>query len=147
MSLHPCFRWRWLDINVFLWLRKQQPRFAQASPRVIFKRKNLIEQLKPLIEWMLYEKSQYAEFNVPTCGKIAVWQLCRERQPVWNSHDGLNLTCLDQCHGVCSRGTSSSEVWHKRIVIKSTDAYSLNSKFDRWVYILVFAEGDCCRFA
>ena len=25
--------------------------------------------------------------------------------------------------------------------------YSLQSKFDRWVYILVFAEGDCCRFA
>ena len=46
------------------------------------------------------EKAQYAEFNVPTCGKIAVWQLCRERQPFWNSHDGLNLTCLDQCHGV-----------------------------------------------
>ena len=32
-------------------------------------------------------KAQYAEFNVPTCGKIAVWQLCRERQPLWNSHD------------------------------------------------------------
>ena len=47
---------------------------------------------------MLYEKAQYDEFNVPTCGKIAVWQPCRERQPFWNSHDGLNLTCLDQCH-------------------------------------------------
>ena len=23
----------------------------------------------------------------PECGKIAVWQLCKERQPVWNSHD------------------------------------------------------------
>ena len=32
-------------------------------------------------------KAQYAEFNVPTCGKIAVWQLCRETQPSWNSHD------------------------------------------------------------
>ena len=36
------------------------------------------------------EKAQCAEFNVPTCGKIAVWQLCREMQPLWNSHDGPN---------------------------------------------------------
>ena len=46
--------------------------------------------------------------SVPTCGKIAVWQLCRERQPFWNSHDGLNLKWLDQCHCVRSHGTSSS---------------------------------------
>ena len=94
----------------------------QASPRVIFKRKNLIEQLKPLLIWMLIERgrAQHAEFNVPTCGKIAVWQPCRERQPFWNSHDGLNLTCLDQCHGVGSHGTSSSQGWRQRIVIKST---------------------------
>ena len=30
-----------------------------------------------------------------------------QRQPVRNSHDGLNLTCLDQCHGVRSHGTNS----------------------------------------
>ena len=47
-------------------------------------------------DWKV-EKAQYAELNVPTCGKIAVCQLCRERQPFWNSHDGL-----DQCHGVRS---------------------------------------------
>ena len=34
---------------------------------------------------------------VPTRANIAVCQLCRERQPLWNSHDGL-----DQCHGVRS---------------------------------------------
>ena len=45
--------------------------------------------------------------SVPTWANIAVCQLCRERQPFWNSHDGLNLTCLDQCHGVGSHGTSS----------------------------------------
>ena len=61
------------------------------------------------------EKAQYAEFNVPTCVKIASWQLCRETQPVWNSHDGLNLTCLDQCHGVGSHGTSSSQGWAKEL--------------------------------
>ena len=54
-------------------------------------------------------------------------------------HDGLNLRCLDQCHGVRSHGTSSSQGWRRRIVVQS--------KFDPWVYILVFAEGDLCRFA
>ena len=113
-----------------------------------------IANIKPLPEWKA-EKVEYkmptcvnrcANFlccqltDVPTCGKIAVWQLCRERQPLWNCHDGLNLTCLDQCHGVGSHGTSSSHGWRKRIVIQQ-------SKFDRWVYILVFAEGDCCRVA
>ena len=44
-------------------------------------------------------------------------QPCRERQPLWNSHDGLNLTCLDQCHGVRSHGKSSSQSWRKRIVM------------------------------
>ena len=32
-------------------------------------------------------------------------------------HDGLNLRCLDQCHGVRSHGTSSSQGWGKRIVV------------------------------
>ena len=51
---------------------------------------------------------QYVPFHA-NMGNIAVCQLCRERQPFWNSHDGLNLTCLDQCHGVGSHGTSSSQ--------------------------------------
>ena len=80
--------------------------------------------MKPMPEWKV-EKVERAEFNVPTCGKIAVWQMCRERQPLRNSHDGLNLTCLDQCHGVRSPGTSSSQGWRKRIVVQS--------KFDPWV--------------
>ena len=62
----------------------------KASPRVIFNWKNLIEQLKLIAQmnadWKV-EKAQYAEFNVPTFDKIAVWQLCKERQPLWNSHD------------------------------------------------------------
>ena len=86
-------------------------------------------------DWKV-EKAQYAEFKVPTCGKIAVWQLCRDRQPLWNSHDGLNLTCLDQCYGVRSHGTSSSQGWRKRIVIQQ-------SEFDPWVHSFIFAEGDC----
>ena len=31
---------------------------------------------------------------MPTWANIAVSQLCRERQPLWNSHDGLNKTCF-----------------------------------------------------
>ena len=62
----------------------------KASPRVIFSWKNFIEQLNLIAhmnaDWKV-EKAQYAEFNVPTCGKIAVSQLCKERQPLWNSHD------------------------------------------------------------
>ena len=43
-----------------------------------------IGQMNP--DWKV-EKAQYAEFNVPTCGKIAVWQLCSETQPLWKCHD------------------------------------------------------------
>ena len=32
-------------------------------------------------DWKV-EKAQYAEFNAPTCDKIAVWQLCKETQPL-----------------------------------------------------------------
>ena len=73
-------RQRWtLDINVFLWLCKR-PRFAQGQPKGCFRLKELhrtakaYSQMNP--DWKV-EKAQYAEFNVPTCGKIAVWQLCR----------------------------------------------------------------------
>ena len=159
MSLHPCFRRRWLlqvclgktfsqkhafvDISVFLCLRKQQPRFAQGQPKGYFQTKELDRTTEALarmnVVWKV-EKAERAEFNVPTWANIAVCQPCRERQPVWNSRDGLNLTCLDQCHGVRSHGTSSCQGWRKRIVIQQ-------SEFDPWVHILVFAEGDCCRFA
>ena len=44
-----------------------------------------------------------------------------QRQPVRNSHDGLNLTCLDQCHGVGSHGTSSSQGRRKKIVIQQSE--------------------------
>ena len=79
-----------VDISVFLWLRKQPPRFAQGQPKGYFKLKELHRTTKPYsqvnADWKV-GKAQYAEFNVPTCGKIAVWLLCRETQPLWNSHD------------------------------------------------------------
>ena len=36
------------------------------------------------------------------------------------------ITCLDQCHGVRSHGTSSSQGSRKRIAIQSYTVYSLN---------------------
>ena len=124
-----------VDISVFL---SSNARFAQGQPK-----KELHRTTKAIDQMNTdgrVEKAQYVEFNVPTCGKIAVWQLCRERQPFWNSHDGLNLTCLDPCYGVRSHGTSSSQGRRQRLVIEQ-------SEFDPWVHIFIFAEGDCCRFA
>ena len=73
-----------VDISVFLWLRKQRPRFAQGQPKGYSQLKELHRTTKPYsqvnADWKV-GKAQYAEFNVPTCGKIAVWLLCRETQP------------------------------------------------------------------
>ena len=94
----------------------------QDSPNSYFRKKELDGTIEPIArmnaEWRV-EKAEFAEFNLPTCGNIAVWQLCRERQPLWKSHDGLNLSCLDQCHGVRSLGASSSQGWRKILVIQS----------------------------
>ena len=93
-------------------------RCAQGQPKKEFHRTT-----KAIADWKV-EKAQYADFNVPTFGKIAVWQLCRERQPFWNSHDGLNWHVW--INAMVFVG------WRQRIV----KVYSLQSKFDRWVYIL-----------
>ena len=61
-------------------------------------------------------------------------------RPAMISSGQCFLTCLDQCHGVRFHRTSSSQGWRQRIVTQQ-------SEFDPWVHILVFAEGDCCRFA
>ena len=98
----------------------------KASPMAIFKWKNLIGQLNPLLEWMLNESWRRLNANtsqtqhVPLRANIASHQLCREKQPLWKSHDDLNLSCLDQCHGLRSLRTSTSQGWRKRIVIQST---------------------------
>ena len=120
----------------------------KASPMAIFKYfqvKELDRTTEPIarmnVEWKL-EKAEFAEFNMPTCGNTAVWQLCRERQPLWKSHDGLNLTCLDQCHGVRFHGTRSSQGWRKRNVIRHSTVMG-----DPWVYIRVFNQPASCRFA
>ena len=59
-----------VDIRVFLSLRKQQPIFAQGQPKKEFHRATrAIAQMNA--DWKVKE-AQYAEFNVPTCGTIAV---------------------------------------------------------------------------
>ena len=79
-----------VDISVFLWLRKQRPRFTQGQPKGYFQTKELHRTTQAIAQmnadWKV-EKGHYAEVNVPTCGKIAVWLLCKETQPLWNSHD------------------------------------------------------------
>ena len=79
-----------VDISVFLWLRKQRPRFAQGQPKGYSQLKELHRTTQAIAQmnadWKV-EKGHYAEFNVPTCCKIAVWLLRRETQPLWNSHD------------------------------------------------------------
>ena len=64
-----------MDISVFLSLRKQQPRFAQGQPRGYFQMKELHRTTKPYSQMNAdgkVAKAQYAEFNVPTLGKVAV---------------------------------------------------------------------------
>ena len=114
-------------ICVSLWLRKQRQRFAQDQPKGYFETKvfelllNHAKSIIPMKErWGRLRMVRYDKFNLPACGNIAIWQLRRERQPLWNSHDGLNLTCLDQCHGVPSHGTSSSPGRRNRIALLST---------------------------
>ena len=57
-----------------------------------------IEAMVPMNErWGRLSFLRNDEFNVPAVASIAVCQLCRERQPSWNSHFGVTLTCLDLC--------------------------------------------------
>ena len=64
--------------------------------------------------WGRLRMLRYDEFNVPTCDNVAIWQLCRERQPFWNGHDGL-----DQSLAQAPPKADAKEV-----------LYSLPSKFD-----------------
>ena len=110
---------------------------AKIRPRVIFNWKNLIEQLKLLLEWMLIERwRRYAGFNVPTCEKIAVCQLCRERQRLWNSRDSWwpepkKFWSMPWC-------SFSWQKLHPRLAQENCGLY----EFGRWVNILVFTEAN-----
>ena len=53
--------------------RKQGPRFSQGQPK-------WAEPIARMTVVWKVEKAERAEFNVPTCGNIAVCQQCRDRR-------------------------------------------------------------------
>ena len=84
-----------VDMSVFLWLRKQRPRFAQGQPKGYFQMKELdrtAEAIIPMNEMWRKLNANMRQY-VPSranMGQHCSLQLCRERQPLWNSHDGLD---------------------------------------------------------
>ena len=99
---HPCFlRWRWdcrfaleslpfktgicilLRLSVLLWLRKQRPKIRARPAQGCFRMKDVDRRIEVIAQVNVEsknEKVERAEFNVPTCGHIAVCQRCRDRQ-------------------------------------------------------------------
>ena len=95
-----------------------------------------------MLKGMLIERWTRPSMLSSMCQHVARLQFesCAEKHSLCGTvmiHDGLNLRCLDQCCCVSFHSTSSSQGWRKMVV---------QSKFDPWVYILVFAECDLCRF-
>ena len=126
-------------VSVVLWMRKQRPKIRPRPAHVYFQMKELDRTDEPSarmnVEWQL-EKAEYAEFNLPTCGNIAVCQLCRQRQPLcgrvmmaWISH---HVGSMPWC----------SFPWHKLLPgltlaqKNCCTVYSLNLIHDR-VYIYI----------
>ena len=93
------------------------PRIAQGQPNGYFQMKEHDGTIEPIArmnaEWRV-EKAEFAEFNLPNVATLQ-FDSC-----------GLNLTCLDQCHGVRSHGTSSSQGWRTIIVIQHFKGWSMS---------------------
>ena len=94
-----------VEISVFLCLRKQQPRFAQG----LFSLERTWQDHWGYCpnEWNVEKaERQHAPICASTCQHGPTFQFvsCAEKESVCGTvmHDGLNLTCLDQYHGVCS---------------------------------------------
>ena len=91
---HPCFGPNWFIQFCHIWREYAVPRKAlprkHANVDTGHQMKKLDRTTKAIVQinadWKV-EKAQSAEFNASTCDKIAVWQLCKERQPLRNSHD------------------------------------------------------------
>ena len=72
-----------LDSSVFLWLRKQRPKIRPRPVQGYFRMKDVDRRIEAIAQVNVEskeEKVERAEFNVPTCGYIAVCQRCRDRQ-------------------------------------------------------------------
>ena len=132
MSLHPCFSpishrsmRVWTSVFFCRWASNGQV-LPKASPRVIFNWKNFIVQWKLILIWMLIERWRRPSMLSSICQHVARLQFvsCAEKDSLCGTvmiHDGLNLRCLDQCHGVRSHGKSSPQSWRKRIVIQESE--------------------------
>ena len=137
----PCHGIRPMWTSVFFCgCRSNGQVLPKASPRVIFNWKNFIEQLKLILKWMLIERWTRPSMLSSICQHVARLQFdsCAEKDNLGGTvMMGLNWKWLDQCHGVRCHGKSSSQGWRKIVV---------QSKIDSWVFILVFAECDLCKF-
>ena len=109
-------RQRWtldLRLSVFLWLPKFRPRPAEGLLPI---ERTWYQELDRTTEAIVPMNDRWRKLNtnmhqyVPL--RASMGQHCSlsavQRKPLSNSHDGLNLTCLDQCDGARSHGTSSS---------------------------------------
>ena len=70
-----------LDISVFQWLRKQRPKIRPRPVQGYFRMKDVDRRIEAIAQVNVEskeEKVERAEFNVPTCGHIAVCQRCRD---------------------------------------------------------------------
>ena len=70
-----------LDISVFQWLRKQRPKICPRPVQGYFRMKDVDRRIEAIAQVNVEskeEKVERAEFNVPTCGHIAVCQRCRD---------------------------------------------------------------------
>ena len=94
---------------------------------------------------MLIERWRRPSMLSSMCQHVVRLQFdsCAEKDSLCGTvmiHDGLNLTCLDQCHGVRSHGTRSSQGWRKRIVVDLNLIHGFTPLFSpKVIYI--------CRFA
>ena len=96
------------------------------SPRAIFSWKNFIEQLRNILKWMLIEERRRPSMLSSMRQHVTRLQFdsCVQKHSLCGTvliYDGLNLTCLDQCHCVRSHGKSSSQSWRKRIVRQESE--------------------------
>ena len=122
-----------VDISVFQMV-------AQATGHQILPRpaqglfsnwRNLIEQLKLFLKWMLIERWRRPSMLSSMCQHVTRLQFdsCAKKDSLCGTvmiHDGLNLTCLDQCHGVRSHAAQAPpDVGAKELSYKSLNlAYS-----------------------
>ena len=99
-----------VDMSVFLWLRKQRPRFAQGQPKSNFQMKELDRTAKTIVPMNVEWRYRRLSVLSSMCQHVATLQFvsCAKRQPFR------------------SNGASSSQGWRIRIVIQQPE-------FDPWV--------------